>query len=460
MSFETPRSLIAHQRYCSGGTWSCHWCGAKEGESLKGKGPGPAGPSTLCSLCASRYRSGYKKPPTINAEGRFVCDDCGFAFESVRGLGSHVRGCTGGSWRCEWCAIDEKAARGKSPGPNGPRTLCARCGARFRNGQKTRIEQDALGRFICDVCHKTFDTLIRLSGHKRFCLDHSRVWRCEWCGTEEGGAKGSGPNGHRTLCGTCSSRFRSGHTAPPAQDQDGKFFCEECEKRFDTISGLGSHRRFCTREVANPKKMELVDDLTLGGGFAALPDPEEQPQLPHDQIGDALQVWCALSFLAKCRGLERPIEWEPFVELLAGEPVAAARSPVLHQLHTFLVEVLYDDLYRETRGFVAGARVYDGRVLNGYTWQELLRQLLQLFAAERHDKGDVGEMLECVWAPLSIPPFTFLLAQCFCFNFSPSCLAARTLSWLSRASELTYFLAPAADTGHAQICSGPPSTRS
>jgi hypothetical protein len=392
MRFDAVRSLVAHQRYCSGGNWACRWCDMKEGEHLKGKGPGPDGPSTLCSVCASRFRSGYKKPPTIDADGKAVCDGCGLKFDSVRGLGSHIRGCTGGTWRCEWCAADEKQSRGKSPGPNGPRTLCSKCGSRFRNGQKARIERDDEGRLICDRCHKTFDSLIRLSGHKRFC--DGGTWRCEWCDVDDGdaGGKGQGPTGPRTLCSICASRFRGGHTAPPPRDSDGRFFCEDCEKRFDTVSGLGSHRRFCTREVPNLKKGDLVEDLRLGGGFVAL--PENAPPLAHEFVGDALQIWCALSFLAKCCEVDRIVDWDEFLAVLGKDQETAARSAVLHNLHAFLVGMLYDHLYRQTKGFVAGGGVFDGRVLNGFTWQELLRQYLQMLAGERQIKLDLGGMSE------------------------------------------------------------------
>lgn len=111
--FENIRGLTAHQRTCSGGTWQCRWCTSKESET-KGKGPGPDGPSTLCSVCASRYRSGYKQPPKRDAQGNFVCERCQSKFASVRGLGSHVRGCSGGNWRCEWCDTTEVRTRGST----------------------------------------------------------------------------------------------------------------------------------------------------------------------------------------------------------------------------------------------------------------------------------------------------------------------------------------------------------
>jgi hypothetical protein len=52
-------------------------------------------------------------------------------------------------------------------------------------------------------------------------------------------------SGSRTLCSACGSRFKNGHTGPPVQDQDGKFICQMCEKRFDSMISLGGHRRFC-----------------------------------------------------------------------------------------------------------------------------------------------------------------------------------------------------------------------
>eukprot|EP00633_Aureoumbra_lagunensis_P012179 CAMPEP_0197362548 /NCGR_PEP_ID=MMETSP0893-20130614/64078_1 /TAXON_ID=44058 ORGANISM="Aureoumbra lagunensis, Strain CCMP1510" /NCGR_SAMPLE_ID=MMETSP0893 /ASSEMBLY_ACC=CAM_ASM_000539 /LENGTH=854 /DNA_ID=CAMNT_0042884365 /DNA_START=185 /DNA_END=2749 /DNA_ORIENTATION=- len=56
--------------------------------------------------------------------------------------------------------------------------------------------------------------------------------------------KNPGPDGKATLCGTCGSRYRAGHTGPPKK-KDGKFECDDCGKLLDTVGALGSHRRFC-----------------------------------------------------------------------------------------------------------------------------------------------------------------------------------------------------------------------
>lgn len=58
-------------------------------------------------------------------------------------------------------------------------------------------------------------------------------------------AQGPGPDGPKTLCSACSSRFKNGHTGLPEINQDGKFLCELCSRQFDTIGALGGHKRFC-----------------------------------------------------------------------------------------------------------------------------------------------------------------------------------------------------------------------
>eukprot|EP00041_Stephanoeca_diplocostata_P039519 m.1633740 g.1633740 ORF g.1633740 m.1633740 type:complete len:3183 (+) comp25410_c1_seq2:60-9608(+) len=449
--FDNVRGLTAHQRTCSGGTWRCRWCASKECET-KGKGPGPDGPSTLCSVCASRYRSGYKQPPTRDAQGNFVCDRCQAKFASVRGLGSHVRGCSGGNWCCEWCGTPEGRARGKSPGPNGPKTLCSKCGSRFRNGQTQPIERDDNGNFLCDRCGRAYDSMIRLSGHKRFCNGAS--WRCQWCQTPAGkdsGAKGTGPDGPRTLCGSCSSRFRAGYTTPLATDRDGRYICEDCERRFDTVSGLGGHKRFCTREVSVTGTRRRVDDLSVSlchphGSQPALPQHRGTTLAP-DVVGDALQIWSTLSFLKRFSLLagtadedsedsedsedasdkdynsesddsheggsdsahpysdgshadaddvvaSKTISWKQIESMFLMNSKTASRTAMVHSVHVFVLKIVYDDLYRNTDENDGAYGGYDGRPLNAYTWMDLLRQYLEMRTQEYVTNGDVDGALE------------------------------------------------------------------
>ena len=42
-----------------------------------------------------------------------------------------------------------------------------------------------------------------------------------------------------------TQRWKSGHSGPPSKDDQGKFVCERCERAFENISGLGSHRSRC-----------------------------------------------------------------------------------------------------------------------------------------------------------------------------------------------------------------------
>jgi len=139
----------------------------------------------------------------------------------------------------------EQASGGKCPGPAGPKTLCSACGSRFRNGHTSFPTKDADGRLNCPMCDKRFDSMISLGGHRRFC--DGGAWRCAWCDCthDESGGKSPGPGGPKTLCSPCGSRYRNGHAGPPQKDVNGQYRCEDCGKGFDSISGLGGHKRFC-----------------------------------------------------------------------------------------------------------------------------------------------------------------------------------------------------------------------
>jgi len=130
-----PLGAISKDR-AGDSNWGCQWCACSFSES-GGRSPGPDGPGTLCSACGSRYRNGHAGPPLMDKDGKYVCDGCNKAFGSIRGLGSHRRGCWGGQWKCDWCQVLEQGSGGKCPGPAGPRTLCSACGSRFRNGHKS-----------------------------------------------------------------------------------------------------------------------------------------------------------------------------------------------------------------------------------------------------------------------------------------------------------------------------------
>ena len=132
-TFDNIPGLGVHRRFCDGGQWRCQWCECKADET-SGKGPGPDGSGTLCSLCSSRFRAGHVALPPTDANGRYPCERCERTFESFRALGIHSRDCDGGQWRCEWCECKAHETSGKSPGPNGSGTLCGACGSRYRNG--------------------------------------------------------------------------------------------------------------------------------------------------------------------------------------------------------------------------------------------------------------------------------------------------------------------------------------
>jgi hypothetical protein len=258
--FDSIVALGGHKRYCDGGNWNCAWCKATSLEA-SGKSPGPDGPKTLCAACSARWRAGHTGMPQQDEEGNYLCQACGATFETIRGLGSHRRGCSGGNWRCEWCAKEETETAGKAPGPNGPKTLCSTCGSRFRTGHTKMVQTNADGKFMCEHCSKLFDTMVALGGHRRYC--DGGKWRCNWCDCTYEIAKGKapGPDGSKTLCAACGSRFRAGHSGPPKRDDDGMYVCPTCHKRFGTIPALGGHRRYCDPEGKHDSLHN--DDLEL-----------------------------------------------------------------------------------------------------------------------------------------------------------------------------------------------------
>ena len=243
-TFETFRALGIHSRNCDGGNWRCNWCACTAVET-SGKSPGPDGPRTLCSNCASRYRNGAKGPPVKNADGKYECEKCLRAFDNFSSIGGHLRFCDGGNWRCKWCACKRDECTGKGPGPDGGSSLCSICSMRWKAGHTGPAEADADGKYACDRCDRTFDTFRALGIHSRGCDGGN--WRCNWCAckADECSGKSPGPDGKGTLCSNCGSRYRNGATGPPKVDALGMFPCDFCGRVFDSISGLGSHRRRC-----------------------------------------------------------------------------------------------------------------------------------------------------------------------------------------------------------------------
>lgn len=248
-SFDSIPGLGSHRTRCDGGAWACDWCKCKPAET-SGKGPGPRGTKTLCSVCSARYRSGHSGPPDQDEDGRFVCASCDRKFDTFAARGVHMRRCDGGSWRCMWCSAKASETSGKGPGPDGPGTLCSACSGRYRSGHTGPPQQDEEGRYVCE-CSRTFDTIAAMGVHRRHC--DGGKWHCGWCGcgqTDTSG-KGPGPDGPRTLCAACASRFRAGHREPPQRDAAGKFLCS-CGRGFESMSGLGSHRRRCPQALSKP----------------------------------------------------------------------------------------------------------------------------------------------------------------------------------------------------------------
>ena len=169
---------------------------------------------------------------------------------------------------------------------------------RFRNGHTgppTRTtDEDGSSRFVCEDAPR-FESVAR--SRTQAILRRRR--ECRWCGV---GAqlihgKGPGPDGPKTLCSACSSRYRAGHTAAPLRDADGNFVCDSCSRKFSSLGALGGHRRFCGQLSADFDRdhLALVDDSKLtdaDGGAAEVALPQRRASgLPTECEAAALAAY-------------------------------------------------------------------------------------------------------------------------------------------------------------------------
>ena len=243
-AYDTRTGLFGHVRFCEGrNAWRCEWCACTEMQTNH-KANGPNGEKTLCSACGARFRGGANAMPQQNDRGEFLCGTCDRTFTDIRGLGSHRRFCDGGAWRCAWCMCSAEQTSGKGPGPDGASTLCANCAGRFRSGHTTAVLPNADGKYECELCDRTFETIAALGVHRRSC--DGGAWRCAWCevSADQAQGKSPGPDGAGTLCSTCGARFRGGHLGPPPRNAFGQIECE-CGRAFDKLNALATHKRSC-----------------------------------------------------------------------------------------------------------------------------------------------------------------------------------------------------------------------
>jgi hypothetical protein len=145
------------------------------------------------------------------------------------------------SWQCNWCHTSK--TRWKSQGPDGPKTLCDKCGRLHAKGETGPRSAD----WECAWCGADDSETPRRQ--KELCLScHGRRmkgatgppaknWQCDWC-PETSGRRRKGPKGPETLCDPCGRRFSDGKTGPPS----ATFECRWCganhtHKRYDGPTG-------------------------------------------------------------------------------------------------------------------------------------------------------------------------------------------------------------------------------
>ena len=171
------RGLGSHRRFCDGGVWRCRWCMCKA-EECSGKGPGPDGASTLCAPCSGRFHGDTGVPPPTNADGSYVRSS------------ATARSTTSPAWARTAAAAT--AARGAAAGATASTSVVARVRPR--------------ATFPAPPSAPT-------------------PLPCPQPAIPVRRSQGPGPDGNKTLCSTCSARFRSGHTKPPQTNDDGKYVC-------------------------------------------------------------------------------------------------------------------------------------------------------------------------------------------------------------------------------------------
>ncbi|KAK7254578.1 hypothetical protein SO694_00010173 [Aureococcus anophagefferens] len=365
--FDTSGALSGHRRFCDGGKWRCAWCEctAEAGRQE----PGPAALATLCGPCGGRYRGGATGPPKRDAEGKYLCDHCGRPHDSLGGadgpalkdaatgkyrcahcprastpsaLSGHRRFCDAGSWRCDWCECTALEAGGKNPGPRGAATLWRAARRRYRGGATGPPTKTADGKYLCDHCGRSHDTLGSLASHARRC--DGGHWRCDWCKITDVKGKNPGPRGPATLCGPCGSRYRGGATGPPTVDAAGKFVCDACGQKYDTLAGLSGHARFCAGGVAGDAGAD-ADVCPLGLWLApAAGDGGATAPWSGDDVDAALAgeayVWLgAGDAVAKAVGA-RGASWPSY----EADLTERGRPRALHRLHGTLVALIVGDV--------------------------------------------------------------------------------------------------------------------
>ncbi|KAH8067270.1 hypothetical protein JL721_7678 [Aureococcus anophagefferens] len=195
--------------------------------------PPPAPPAPKPPKARARRPGAGPRP----VSGKFKCDACPALFDTSGALSGHRRFCDGGKWRCA-------------------------CGA---TGPPTKT---ADGKYLCDHCGRSHDTLGSLASHARRC--DGGHWRCDWCKITDVKGKNPGPRGPATLCGPCGSRYRGGATGPPTVDAAGKFVCDACGQKYDTLAGLSGHA--ASADAAAVRVADAVELLreAQGSGWYAI----------------------------------------------------------------------------------------------------------------------------------------------------------------------------------------------
>ena len=232
---------------------------------------GPDGPMILRSSCGNHVQQGHTGPaPQLlkNAEGKYVCDLCDRTF--ARGFTTHRRFCAGRDWACSWCQVTQ--SKNKRKGPDGPATLCDKCGARFYQGltgPAPQLQTNADGEYACDLCDRTFGKAHYLIQHQRSCA--GRDWACSWCKATQSEAKGkaAGPDGPKTLCSSCGFRFNQGLTGTGPQPNAGDDEDDEWDSNdTEASSSEDDERRRWRRARQGSKygqKQTLVNVDTMQG---------------------------------------------------------------------------------------------------------------------------------------------------------------------------------------------------
>ena len=279
----------------------------------------------------------------------------------------------GGLCRCD-CSYE--IAKGKAPGPDGPKTLCAACGSRFRAGHSGPPKKDDDGMYICPTCHKRFGTIPALGGHRRYCdptgkhdslhnddlelfsetliLDQLKLQKAAAL-SQQPPTYGEASSASSTSTGT--STDKAGVVG---------------EKNGEAVSAAAD-KAAAAAEKENESKEVDVGDLTVTTDPMMLPPPPTVLKRDTSDTFDVLSFVDWLHRFSKNVGLPILTVKQVFTLLEGHKPVEGVQPDIVAALHIKLVRILIEEMDEPTEMYYHVDMRIAKSALDEITWPEVLR---------------------------------------------------------------------------------------